>query len=170
MYTHTHMCACLAGVYPEGKCFLNISEHFQHFHTYGTHKHHIKFHKTRLWKGIAYRMKYDMVDSPYSMRSEFRSNYQMAELNTENPYVWWQLGTAVDILAFPAKCLSRCRVLHFNITIWHKNPGEELYAGIKGNLKGHCWILPSSHHMWRAEGVKERDLFFLPFAQMLIQS
>lgn len=32
-------------------------------------------------------MKYDMVDSPYSMRSEFRSNYQMAELNTENPYV-----------------------------------------------------------------------------------
>lgn len=118
-HTRTRMCVCLAGVYPERKCFLNISEHFQHFRTYGTHKHHIKFHKTRLWKGIAYRMKYDMVHSPYSIRSEFRSNYQMAELNTENPYVWWQLGTAVDILAFPAKCLSRCRVLHFNITIWH---------------------------------------------------
>jgi len=68
---------------------------------------------------MAYRTKYDMVGSPYSMRSEFRSNYQMAELNTTIPYVWWQLGTAVDILAFPAKCLSRCRVLHFNVTIWH---------------------------------------------------
>lgn len=32
-------------------------------------------------------MKYDVVNSPYSMRNEFWSNYQMAELNTENPYV-----------------------------------------------------------------------------------
>lgn len=60
-----------------------------------------------------------MVDGPYSMKSESRPNDQMAELNTEIPYVWWQRGTAIDILAFPAKCLGRCRVLHFNIAIWH---------------------------------------------------
>lgn len=98
--------------------FLSITECFHHFHTYRTNKHHTKLCKTRQCKGIAYEMKYDVVDSPYSMRNEFCSNYQMAELNTENPYVWLQQGTSIDIHAFQAKCLSRCRVLHSNITIW----------------------------------------------------
>lgn len=60
-----------------------------------------------------------MVDGPYSMKNESRPNDQMAELNTEIPYVLWQRGIAIDILVFPAKCLGRCRVLHFNVTIWH---------------------------------------------------
>lgn len=116
--THIYVHVCLTQKKYRQIFFLSISECFHHFCTYGTHRHHTKLCKTRQWKWIAYRMKYDVVDSPYSMRSEFRSNYQMAELNTENPYVWWQLGTSIDIHAFPAKCLSRCRVLHFNITIW----------------------------------------------------
>lgn len=69
------------------------------------------------------------------MRSESRPNDQMAELNTENPYVWWQQGTAIDMLAFPAKCLSRCKALHFNIAIWHRHPGEESDKRFKADLK-----------------------------------
>lgn len=74
-----------------------------------------------------------MVDGPYSVRSELKPNEQMAELNTEIPYVGWQRETAIDILAFQPNA-SADAILHFNIAIWHSNP-EELAARFIADLK-----------------------------------
>jgi hypothetical protein len=78
-----------------------------------------------------------MVDGPYSTTSEVKPNDQMVELNTEIPYVWWQPGTAIDILAFQPNA-SADAILHFNIAIWHSNP-EELAERFRADLKGQGW-------------------------------